>query len=98
MPAVNDVGEPCAGEPLARFDAAAGGNPGQSASPCGPGSLPPTLQGSDDTKRGVAVATYRERREGSLPAGEDAALVVALRRRRGGEPQRVAEAASFSRS
>jgi len=40
---VNDVGEPCAGEPLARFDAAAGGNPGQSASPCGPGSLPPTL-------------------------------------------------------
>ncbi len=25
---VNDVGEPCAGEPHARFDAAAGGNPG----------------------------------------------------------------------
>ena len=41
---VNDVGEPCAGEPLARFDAAAGGNPGQSASPRGPGSLPPTLR------------------------------------------------------
>jgi len=28
---VNDVGEPCAGEPHARFDAAAGGNPDQSA-------------------------------------------------------------------
>jgi len=25
---VNDVGEPCAGEPHARFDEAAGGNPG----------------------------------------------------------------------
>ena len=25
---VNDVGEPCAGEPHARFDAAAGGTPG----------------------------------------------------------------------
>ena len=41
---MNDVGEPCAGEPHARFDAAAEGNPG----PVGPGravpgSLPPTL-------------------------------------------------------
>ena len=26
MPAVNDVGEPCAGEPHARFDAAGTGN------------------------------------------------------------------------
>ena len=26
MPAVKNVGEPCAGEPHARFDAAAGGN------------------------------------------------------------------------
>ena len=26
MPAVNDVGEPCAGEPHARFDAAGAGN------------------------------------------------------------------------
>ena len=33
---VNDVGEPCAGEPHARFDAAAGGNPGQSASAARP--------------------------------------------------------------
>ena len=39
-------GEPCAGEPHARFDAAAGGNPGQSGQhvPCGRGSLPPTLR------------------------------------------------------
>jgi hypothetical protein len=42
---VNDVGEPCAGEPHARFDAAAEGNPG----PVGhgravPGNLPPTVQ------------------------------------------------------
>ena len=43
---VNDVGEPCAGEPHARFDAAAGGNHSQSGqhAPCGRGSLPPTLQ------------------------------------------------------
>ncbi len=41
---VNDVGEPCAGEPHARFDVAAGGNPDQSATPHGsPGRLPPTL-------------------------------------------------------
>ena len=31
MPAVKDVGEPCAGEPHARFEAAAGGNRNQSA-------------------------------------------------------------------
>ena len=53
---MNDVGEPCAGEPLARFDAAAGGNPGQSASPCGPGSLPPTLQ---EAERRLAAAQER---------------------------------------
>jgi len=41
---VNDVGEPCAGEPHARFDAAAGGNPNQSAMPREQASLPPTLQ------------------------------------------------------
>ncbi len=42
---VNDVGEPCAGEPHARFDAAAGGNQDQSGQhvPRGRGSLPPTL-------------------------------------------------------
>jgi len=31
MPAVKNVGEPCAGEPHARFEAAAGGNRNQSA-------------------------------------------------------------------
>jgi hypothetical protein len=30
MPAVKDVGEPCAGEPHARFEVAAGGNRNQS--------------------------------------------------------------------
>ena len=30
MPPVKNVGEPCAGEPHARFDAAAGGNQHQS--------------------------------------------------------------------
>jgi len=32
MPAVKNVGEPCAGKPLARIDAAAGGNQRQSGS------------------------------------------------------------------
>jgi hypothetical protein len=31
MPTVKDVGEPCAGEPHARFEVAAGGNRNQSA-------------------------------------------------------------------
>jgi hypothetical protein len=34
MPAVKNVGEPCAGEPHARFDAAAGGNQTSQASTC----------------------------------------------------------------
>ena len=34
MPAVKNVGEPCAGEPHARFDAAAGGNQTSRASMC----------------------------------------------------------------
>ena len=38
MPAVKNVGEPCAGEPHARFDVAAGGNQRQSAMPCGVGA------------------------------------------------------------
>ncbi len=42
---VNDVGEPCAGEPHARFEVAAGGNQDQSGQhvPRGRESLPPTL-------------------------------------------------------
>src|SRR5713101_9886454 len=38
MPAVKDVGEPCAGEPHARFEVAAGGNRNQSATPRGTGA------------------------------------------------------------
>ena len=44
MPAVKNVGEPCAGEPHARFEVAAGGNRFQSATPRGTGRLPPTLR------------------------------------------------------
>jgi hypothetical protein len=47
---VNDVGEPCAGEPHARFDAAAGGASRQSAAPCGAGRLPPTLPTGSATR------------------------------------------------
>jgi hypothetical protein len=38
MPTVKNVGEPCAGEPHARIDVAAGGNQCQSATPCGAGA------------------------------------------------------------
>src|SRR6266540_762750 len=38
MPAVKNVGEPCAGEPHARFEVAAGGNLRQSALPRGAGA------------------------------------------------------------
>ena len=34
MPTVKNVGEPCAGEPLARFEVAAGGNQTSRASTC----------------------------------------------------------------
>ena len=43
-PAVKNVGEPCAGEPLARIDAAAGGDQRQSGSHSGAAwALPPIL-------------------------------------------------------
>ena len=38
MPAVKNVGEPCEGEPHARFEVAAGGTRHQSAQPCGAGA------------------------------------------------------------
>ncbi len=38
MPAVKNVGEPCAREPHARFEVAAGGNQRQSAMPRGVGA------------------------------------------------------------
>ena len=44
MPAEKNVGEPCAGKPLARFDAAAGGNQASRAHAAArPRRLPPTL-------------------------------------------------------
>jgi hypothetical protein len=39
MPAVKNVGEPCAGEPHARFEVAAGGN--QTSRPCRAVQAPP---------------------------------------------------------
>ena len=44
MPAAKDVGEPCAGEPHARFEVAAGGTRHQSATAARRRRLPPTLQ------------------------------------------------------
>src|SRR6516165_9645572 len=38
MPPVKNVGEPCAREPHARFEVAAGGNQASRLSPCGPGA------------------------------------------------------------
>jgi hypothetical protein len=38
MPVVNDVGEPCAGEPHARFDAAGAGNGADRATVIGEGT------------------------------------------------------------
>ena len=61
---VNDVGEPCAGEPHARFDAAAGGNPGPVGTAArSPKRLPPTLHRrllTDD--RGLAASRLPDRR------------------------------------
>ena len=41
MPAVKNVGEPCAGEPHARFEVAAGGNQASRASTCRAAQAPP---------------------------------------------------------
>jgi hypothetical protein len=67
---VNDVGEPCAGEPHARFDAAAGGNPG----PVGrcravPGRLPPTLQRKGPQSGDRTSALPRTRSSVRSPGG-----------------------------
>src|SRR6266581_4544028 len=56
MPAVKDVGEPCAGEPHARFEVAAGGNRNQSATPRGTGRLPPTLHAGCTGEAGLRLA------------------------------------------
>ena len=41
MPAVKNVGEPCAGEPHARFEVAAGGDQTSRASVCRTDQAPP---------------------------------------------------------
>jgi hypothetical protein len=51
MPAVKNVGEPCAGEPLARIDAAAGGNQRQSGSHSRAAWAPP----ADPTQEAVGA-------------------------------------------
>ena len=61
MPAVKNVGEPCAAEPHARFEVAAGGNQASRASMCrAAGRLSPTLlTGMDELQncRGAAATT-----------------------------------------
>jgi len=67
MPAVKNVGEPCAGEPHARFEVAAGGNQASRASTCrAAGRLSPTLllelfpyvPLALDVRIGVAICSY----------------------------------------
>ena len=73
---MNDVGEPCAGEPHARFDAAAGGNlgpvgPGRAV----PGRLPPTLQLSGaaaPNRAGRATIAFLESDRPDAPRAGDA--------------------------
>jgi 1,6-anhydro-N-acetylmuramate kinase len=75
---VNDVGEPCAGEPHARFEVAAGGNHGQSGqhAPCGRASLPPTLQiGQPRAEENVPTRhDFRTSDESKVSAGAGVAL------------------------
>jgi hypothetical protein len=51
MPTVKNVGEPCAGEPHARFEVAAGGIWHQSATAARRWRLPPTLHAPDSSQR-----------------------------------------------
>ena len=81
---VNDVGEPCAGEPHARFDAAAGGNPG----PVGPsravrGRLPPTLRRTSAMPLRRSEGLHRQRSP-AFAAPEDHELACASRDKRHG--------------
>jgi hypothetical protein len=69
---VNDVGEPCAGEPHARFDAAAGGNPGPVGSGrAAPGRLPPTLPSSRADHETACRNARPWRIEPVAPVGND---------------------------
>ena len=58
---MKNVGEPCAGEPHARFDAAAGGNQRQSADAARRGRLPPTLPRPDPTEVSAFIDAHRDR-------------------------------------
>jgi len=64
MPAVKDVGEPCAREPHARFEVAAGGNQASRASTCRTVQAPP----ADPTVRPLVIAERRNDREPSARA------------------------------
>ena len=65
MPAVKNVGEPCAGEPHARFEVAAGGNQASRASTCraarAPLADPTNGFGSGGVGKGPAQAPRRRR-------------------------------------
>jgi hypothetical protein len=59
MPAVNDVGEPCAGEPLARFEAAGGGNAPMRPSTCIQHGVRPGLVVHDGPGEQVSASRQR---------------------------------------
>ena len=63
---VNDVGEPCAGEPHARFDAAAGGNP-QSVGYAARVGKPPADPTSRERRRWGAGRDAGGGRESRIP-------------------------------
>jgi putative transposase len=64
MPTVKNVGEPCAGEPHARFDAAAGGNQASRASTCRAAQAPladPT--NVHQIRTSMRYVNYRDRKK-----------------------------------
>ena len=75
MPAVKNVGEPCAGEPHARFEVAAGGNQTSRASTCRAVQAPPVdppVWVSSPTKHGCDSGADRlGPREGGRPLDPD---------------------------
>jgi hypothetical protein len=90
---VNDVGEPCAGEPHARFDAAAGGapapvGPARAARPWPPPADPTEEQSRHQRKVSARGAGGPGRSWSPAISGRrrrrDGALMGALRRLRGG--------------
>src|SRR6266545_8158903 len=79
MPAVKNVGEPCAGEPHARIEVAAGGNRHQSALPHGRWRLPPTLHRNGKPTRPLGRLHGQPDRRLDHPAGPPARLDIAER-------------------